>query len=365
MLFAIASVAMATPARAQFGALQAAQSRYATCSLAYWAGLFVWIISRYGDRTGPRLRQLVGTVTLTATALAFLPHVAIALVWKAKSDNLAAALLPLEAGIRDDEWVTTLHPLTSVVYDADRALSEAGTPYLLPSMGTRLDGVSSLPACSGSLAMSRIGPGRDWRVSGPLDTESRRGYIADASGVLRGVAAPAPLVDTPSPAEPDVVRVVWQSWRTPTERADRWMGFAAANGPRPYALYPLSADGRATCRTELDVSEPVHIWLDQPDGPVGADPPGTGWAFQCDGAIDRLTLVIDGVEQTPQRVDRDRPRPDVAASFAALCEVGAAGFGFRLDTRSLPAGRHEIKARAVGRGGRTADSNPRVIEVTR
>ncbi|MEO7274566.1 MAG: hypothetical protein ABIX28_17270 [Vicinamibacterales bacterium] len=363
MLFAIASVAMATPARAQFGPLQAAQSRYATCSLAYWAGLFVWIASRYWDRISRQLRQAALAATLATTTVAGLPQVAIAMVWKAKSDNITAALLPLQAGVRDDEWVTTLHPNISVVYDAERALRESGTPYRLAAMGTHLDASGALPVCAGSLTLTRIGQGRDWRLGGSLEIASRRGYIADASGIIRGVAAAAPLVDMPSPRETDVVRAVWQSWRRPNERPARWLGFAAGDAPRPYALYPLGADGRPSCRTALTISEPVHIWLDQPDGVVSAEAAGAGWAFQCDGAIERLAVVIDGVEQTLPRVVRDSPRPDVAASFAALCEVGAAGFGFSLDTRRLAAGRHEITARAVGRGGRTADSNARVIEV--
>ncbi len=94
-------------------------------------------------------------------------------------------------------------------------------------------------------------------------------------------------------------------------------------------------------------------------------PAGVGWAFQCGGSIELLTVLIDGIEQTPQRIDRAQPRPDVTAAFATLCEVGASGFGFSLDTRGLPAGRHEIKARATGRGGQAADSNPHVIEVAR
>jgi hypothetical protein len=143
------------------------------------------------------------------------------------------------------------------------------------------------------------------------------------------------------------------------------MGFVRSAGPSPYTLYLLDAHAKPLCRTPVDVSDPVHIWLDRPDGPVGADAAGAGWAFQCGGGIDRLTVLIDGVEQTPRRIERAQPRPDVAATFATLCEVGASGFGFSLDTRALPAGRHEIKARAIGRGGQAADSNPHVIEIAR
>ena len=46
MLFATASAAMATPARAQFGAIQAAQSRYASYAMACNAGLLLWSLSR-------------------------------------------------------------------------------------------------------------------------------------------------------------------------------------------------------------------------------------------------------------------------------------------------------------------------------
>jgi len=143
------------------------------------------------------------------------------------------------------------------------------------------------------------------------------------------------------------------------------MGFVRFDGAAPYTLYLLDAQAKPLCQTAVSVSDPVHIWLDRPDGPVGADAAGVGWAFQCGGAIERLTVLVDGIEQTPRQIDRAQPRPDVAATFATLCDVGASGFGFSLDTRALAPGRHEIKARAVGRGGQAADSNPHVIEVAR
>ena len=366
MLFAIASVAMATPSRAQFGALQAAQSRYATCSLAYWAGLFLWVVSRFWDRVGAAQRRLALGLTLAISLLALVPHVAIAMVWKAKADNIAAAILPLEAGVADDEWVTTLHPMPAVVYEAERARRAAGDPR---SAGTALGRGVELPPglqdCSAALTLSRVGARRDWRLTGTVAVPGARAVIADALGVARGLARVAPLVDVPSPSEPEVVRAVWRSWRSGDRQPPLWLGFVPSTAAPPYTFVLLDESEQPICRSGLTVAEPVHIWLDQPEGVVGADAAGAGWAFQCDGTIERLTVVIDGVEQDPQRVERPRPRPDVAASFSAMCDVGAAGFGFSLDTRRLPSGRHELKARAVGRGGRTADSNPRVIEVTR
>ena len=365
MLFAIASVVMATPARAQFGALQAAQSRYATCSLAYWAGLFLWATSRFGDSLAARLRRIVLAATLALSVIAIVPHVAIAMVWNAKADNIAAATLALQAGVADDEWVTTLHPIPAVVYKADRALRQAGDTRFAGPIGRPVQGTSGVPACSGSVSMARAAAARDWRLAGAVDSPAVRGVVADAAGTIRGVAARAPLVAVPSPSEPDVVRVVWQSWRRPDPQRARWMGFVRSDGPSPYTLYLLDPNAKPLCRTAVEVSEPVHVWLDRPDGRVAEEAAGAGWAFQCGGGIERLTVLIDGVEQAPQRIERAQPRPDVAAAFAALCEVGASGFQFSLDTHRLTSGRHEIKARATGLGGQTAESNPHVIEVAR
>src|SRR4051794_276552 len=90
----------------------------------------------------------------------------------------------------------------------------------------------------------------------------------------------APLGAKPSPSEPDVVRVVWQSWRRPDPQPPGWMGFVRSAGASPYTLYLLDAHAQPLCRTPVDVSDPVHIWLDRPDGPVGAEAAGAGWAFQ-------------------------------------------------------------------------------------
>jgi hypothetical protein len=109
----------------------------------------------------------------------------------------------------------------------------------------------------------------------------------------------------------------------------------------------------------------VHAWLDQPEGAVREIAAGAGWAFQCEGGVQRVAVLIDGREGLPVRLERSQERPDVEAAFAGLCDISAAGVVFDLDTRKLSPGMHDVRLRAFGRGGRVADSNARTIQVIR
>jgi hypothetical protein len=366
--FVMVSAAMAAPARAQFGALQAAQSRYGTYAMTYWVALLFWGASRTSERTWRRyLRPPLLLGTLLATVVAFLLHVFIALVWRAKADNIGIAGLALESGVTDDEWIVTLHPSSAVVYSAHRLLREAGGPARGSTrIGTPLHADPALAKCDASMSRTRVAGNGGWRATGVVTAAAAdTGLIVDKDGIVRGLARTLPVVSSPDPTEPQVVRAVWKSFGQSADAGPSWLGFAGTGGAEPYTLYPVDGSGRPLCWTALASREPVRIWLDQPDGIVGTIAAGAGWAFQCDGEVERLALLIDGTEQRPLRIERNRPRPDVDAAFAALCDIGDPGIVFELDTRTLSPGTHDVRLRAFGRGGRVADSNARTIQVSR
>jgi hypothetical protein len=200
---------------------------------------------------------------------------------------------------------------------------------------------------------------------GVVSAAADAGVIVDTDGIVRGLARTLPVVSSPDPTEPQVLHAVWKSLRQSGDATPSWLGFAGAGGAEPYTLYAVDGSGRPLCWTALASREPVHMWLDQPDGIVGKFAAGAGWAFQCDGEVERLALLIDGTEQRPLRMEGNRPRPDVDAAFAGLCDIDDPGIVFELDTRTLSPGTHEVRLRAFGRGGRVADSNSRTIQVSR
>jgi hypothetical protein len=99
MVFAMASDAMATLGRAQFGPIQAAQSRYGTYAFVYHGASF--LVFSYAQRTGsephqPLAHDLLGSAALVPA------NVLVGTVWKAKADNIAAAGLAVAIGADDD-----------------------------------------------------------------------------------------------------------------------------------------------------------------------------------------------------------------------------------------------------------------------
>jgi hypothetical protein len=368
MLFAIASVAMAAPGRAHFGALQAAQSRYATFAMTYWTGLLFWGASRIGQDAARRyLRPPVLVGTIVVTLVVFASHVFIAVVWKAKADNIAAAALALESGVFDDRWVAALHPTTAVVYSVVRQLEAAGDRrFPSPQIGRRFEVPGSLNACAGALSIAPAGRPGQWRVDGELTTAVSAGVILDRAGVVRGLARVAPLVGSPDPPDRELVQTVWQSLARAPSGPPRWLGFAAGGDGPPYVMYPIAEGGRPVCRTELSTVAPIRAWLDAPQGVVSEVARGAGWAFQCGGTIDRLELLIDDRPHTLTALQGATARPDVPPAFAELCAVNeSSGFAFQFDTRTLSTGTHTVKVRASGRDGNGADSNTQTIEVPR
>jgi len=250
MVFAMASDAMATVGRAQFGPIQAAQSRYGTYAFVYHGALILWWFS-YAQRRRllTQTRALSWTILLGSAAL--IPaNVLVGTVWKAKADNIAASGLAVSIGVDDDEWIATLHPITSVVYEGSRYLREAHDPVAYDEAMGRpvMNGASgALAACaSGSATLAPVPKNPGWRVAGTLPDEAAGALVSDRSGTIVGRLRPAPLVTTPNPLEPALVAAVVDSIRT-GKRPEGWLGFARLGDGPPYALYPIDAAGQPLC----------------------------------------------------------------------------------------------------------------------
>ena len=152
MIFAMASDAMATLGRAQFGPLQAAQSRYGTYAFVYHGALILWWFS-YAQRRRllNHTRALAWTILLGSAAL--VPaNVLVGTVWKAKADNITAAGLAVAIGVDDDEWIATLHPITPVVYEGSRHLREARDPVAYDEAVGRSVANGALATCASGAA---------------------------------------------------------------------------------------------------------------------------------------------------------------------------------------------------------------------
>jgi hypothetical protein len=360
MLFTMLSALMATPGRAQFGALQAAQSRYASYAFPYIAAALVWLVSRVSSSPWWSRRQAsVQLSTAIASCALFLGHAFIGTVWKAKADNMALVGLALAADVDDDEWIATVHPWTWVVYETADELRRVNKPYLKdPLIGTRMAAPPAITRCDGAIELESLGLRVGWRAAGVLATPAESAAIVDRSGVRVGLARRAPLVDHPNPVQPEVVSDVWDAIRRRRMPAERWLGFSGRGDGAPYTLYAFDRDGQVACQMPVAKQrEPIQMFLDAPRGNVAETAAGAGWAFQCGDTVDRIAVVVDGVEQQAVKVQLGVPRPDVRTAFAKYCDVGdRTGFEFVLDTRRLSAGRHQIKATAVNSHGLSAQS---------
>jgi hypothetical protein len=258
MLFACASDAMATVGRAQFGAIQAAQSRYGTFAFAFHAALALWTVSRVLDR-GHRPALERAALPVLIVSLALIPANAfVGTVWKAKADNITSAGLAVSTGVADDEWVATLHPLTNVVYEASRRLSAVHDPVAFDSeIGRVLDRPAATVCAAGAADMTAIPAGPGWRVRAALVPGAAAGLVVDRSGTIVGRLADAPLITRPNPLEPVVVALVLDAYRHGT-RASGFLGFARPGAGAPYAVYPIDGEDRPMCRIDLppSASEP-------------------------------------------------------------------------------------------------------------
>jgi len=254
MLFATASAAMATPARAQFGAVQAAQSRYASYAMAYDAALLLWCLSRVSPSEWWRRRKTGVTTAIVLVSMVLLAaHVFIGEVWIAKAENIAFARYALAARVNDDEWIATLHPVTSIVYEtADRLRTAGDRQFIDARLGEAWPEPAHVDACSGTIALENLGDQVGWRAIGALATPAASGVIVDRSSVVRGFAARAPLVDTANPLHAqEVVDAVWRSFGREVPSAPSWLGFAQKGDGAPYLFYGLAADGTSICRSTI------------------------------------------------------------------------------------------------------------------
>lgn len=247
LLFTMASGAMAAVGRAPFGIDQAAQSRYATFALTYWAALLIGFTEWRADRLlRPRSRALRATA-IAALVAVIGADVFTGLVWWAKADNVSAAGLAVSAGVRDDEWTETLHPLPRVVYDVVALARGNGDASLVsPAIGTR-HAIVPLPTCGGSLTAVRAPRGDAVRLEGTITDQVTHGVVVNADAVVVGVIRPAPLVDTPNPSRSDVTRAVIRAVRHGAWRSSGWLGFARPSAESTLTAIFAGAD-RDVCR---------------------------------------------------------------------------------------------------------------------
>jgi hypothetical protein len=245
---------MATPARAQFGAVQAAQSRYASYAMAYDAALLLWCLSRVSASEWWRRRKYAVTVpAVLVSALLLVAHVFIGQVWVAKTENIAFVRYALAARVNDDEWIATLHPVTSIVYEtADRLRTDGDRQLIDARLGKTWGEPAGFDTCSGTIALQSLGERIGWRATGSLATPAASGVILDRNLVVRGFAARAPLVETANPLHAEqVVDVVWRSLGRKPPSAASWLGFAQTGDGGPYMFYGLAADGAPVCRSTM------------------------------------------------------------------------------------------------------------------
>jgi hypothetical protein len=226
LLFGMASGGMAAFGRARFGVDQAAQSRYATFALTYWAALLIGLTEWRGDRLVRPRGSFWRVIVIGGTLAVLVADVFTGVVWWAKARNVAAAGLAVSAGVRDDEWTETLHPLPHVVYDVVTLARAHGDASLRdPAIGTTHE-AGALPICGGSLTASRAPRGDAVRLTGTIANEATAGVVVDADSVVIGLIAHAPLAGAPNPSRSQVTRAVIQALRGGDWRSLAWLGFA-------------------------------------------------------------------------------------------------------------------------------------------
>jgi hypothetical protein len=248
VLFTMATAAMTTIGRAQFGVAQAAQSRYATFAITYWAALVVWSLSR-AQRHGllPRWEPFVLRTAVALSVLGLVAQSVIGAVWAAKADNLAFAGLTLAAEVDDDAWVATLHPETRHVYEVRDLLTPLGRWDLAdPRIGQR-GTATSAPACTGTVQLVPVSPGPGWRLEGTLATGASEAVVLDGDGVVAGLARPMPTVTMANPTQMDVVRAVLRRVRQGAPHPPLWGGFVQVAAGGPYTVQVLDDAGGVQC----------------------------------------------------------------------------------------------------------------------
>ncbi len=362
IVFGLACTVMVTPGRAQFGVLQAAQSRYATFVLCLWAALIMFHVSRWARREGAgaaRSRAIVMWGALALSAAMVVPNVYMGLLWRAKADNLNASYLALRSGVLDPVWVTGLHPLPVVIGRTIDAMAIRGVSVDDPVLHTR---VTELPTatCEGDGRLVRQSRDGGLTLDGQWHASLTDGVVIDVDGVVVGMTMPAPWVREPAPTPAQVHQAVMREVRGMGRSVsdDRpWLGFAQTGGGAPYRWLGTDKSGTWTCTDALTVTSAVHATLDRVNVAAGDVVQAFGWAFACGEGLTAWTLLIDGT-QVESQVTSDLPRPDVQAVFADGCAPDSAA-GVHLSARAgvLSPGTHTATLTVVSASGAIATSN--------
>jgi hypothetical protein len=248
LLFTIISAAMTTVGRAQFGVLQAAQSRYASFTVVFWAALIVWALSRFEAPLWGRSKRGVMAFTIACTIAGLAAQVFVGILWVAKADNLTFAEQTLAAGVDDNTWIATLHPETHRVYEARALLTAAGRWDLMDErLGSAIGPLPNV-TCAGSMRSFPAMPGPGWRVEGNLSARGSHAIIADTRGTVTGVAMPAPIVDVPNPMQMDVLAAMWHRIVDGRPSLPNWRGFARSDVARPSLLVVVGDSDRPECQ---------------------------------------------------------------------------------------------------------------------
>lgn len=257
MLFVVGSAGMAAVGRAQFGVDQAAQSRYATFALVYWAALVAAAASWLEQRTGEALRipRAAQVPVLAVVGLVLVAHLVIGVVWLAKTGNVRAAGLALSAGVQDEEWLKTLHPITSAIHEAMRLTRADGDRTIIdPRIGTKLSMAEGITGCTGALTLGPVAPTAFLRLSGHIEDTANRGLVIDATGTVVGLAEPAPLLATPDPPRTAFTAAVRQAMLQGRRRiAGGWIGFVQPSPSLPLTFVAMDGTEQPVCRIDLAV----------------------------------------------------------------------------------------------------------------
>jgi len=249
-VFVMVSALLSVPSRAGFGAIQGAQSRYATLTFLYWTVILVAAWSRWRRAVVSVPRSHLSFVVCAAGILAIPAQLFLGLIWFVKADSLLDARQALVTGVHDAEWIAALHPAPAVVYDLADELRARNDPAVTdPRVGRPLAfSLTSRPQCSGLISGTSIAatPG-SVRASGQLFVRAREALIVDRDNIVRGLARSPRVALPPRPAPLDVVRAVIRAIRPHPDERRSWIGFVQ-RGASPYVFVAID-DDRVECRT--------------------------------------------------------------------------------------------------------------------
>lgn len=368
MIFGVASVLMVTPGRAQFGVMQAGQSRYATFVLCLLVGVVVFTASRL-DRAalGRRWRLGLALAGCVLAVMSVVPDLYVGLLWRAKADLLAAAYSSIRSGAPDPDALVSLHPTPVVIRRVLAHVRATGGEVLDSRMGTRLDGRLPTASCGAGGAteagiLERRGPDGSLRLTGHRPQGFTSGVIVDGAGVVVGLTRPSPWVTESAPSPLAVHRVVRDRVLGHPGDARAWIGFAQQGVGPPYRWVLASSPGTWSCADLLEVRPVVRLSLDVVRRVDATHVLAEGWAFACGESMATWQVVVDGEVRSTSPAVPVR-RPDVASAMASACGVTPeSGAQVTVDAAALLPGRHTAVLRVTTSTGFEQDSAPRSFE---